>query len=57
MARRGPAHGGRCGGGVRDAYKDDYLLLTAVAAGIEAARRGIERALDGLVDAGASTEA
>jgi len=42
---------------VRDAYKDDYLLLTAVAAGIEAARRGIERALDGLVDAGASTEA
>jgi len=56
MARRGPAHGGRCGGGVRDAYKDDYLLLTAVAAGIEAARRGIERALDALVDAGASTE-
>jgi len=41
---------------VRDAYKDDYLLLTAVAAGIEAARRGIERALDALVDAGASTE-
>jgi len=35
---------------VRDAYKDDYLLLTAVAAGIEAARRGIERALDALAE-------
>jgi len=42
--------------GVRDACKDDYFLLTAVAAGIEAARRGIERALDALVDAGASSE-
>jgi hypothetical protein len=56
MAGRGPAHGDASEASVRDACKDDYLLLTTVAAGIEAARRGIERALDGLVDAGASTE-